>query len=91
MGLLTVVPIPVVLGCAHSDTVDAGDAGGDGAIPMSRWSGTPGPCCAEPKGVDALDGGLGGGAASHDAIPAQDFAGIGCREIPSTVGAGAIC
>eukprot|EP00969_Alexandrium_andersonii_P177632 7855087-Alexandrium_andersonii.AAC.1 len=29
MGLLTVVPSPVVLGCTHSDTVNAGDDGID--------------------------------------------------------------
>eukprot|EP00969_Alexandrium_andersonii_P150786 6667663-Alexandrium_andersonii.AAC.1 len=62
--------MPVVLGCTHSDTVDTGDAARDahgmpcGPVPMSRWSGTPGPCCTEPKGVDALAGGLGAGPAS---------------------------
>eukprot|EP00969_Alexandrium_andersonii_P019262 841193-Alexandrium_andersonii.AAC.1 len=71
MGLLTVVPMPAVLGCTHSDTVDAGDAAGDACgmpcVPCPWAAGqaclVPA-CCTEPKGVDALAGGLGACAAS---------------------------
>eukprot|EP00969_Alexandrium_andersonii_P257986 11407324-Alexandrium_andersonii.AAC.1 len=31
-------------------------------MPTRRVSAIPGPCCIEPKGVDALAGGLGAGA-----------------------------
>eukprot|EP00969_Alexandrium_andersonii_P164662 7278827-Alexandrium_andersonii.AAC.1 len=62
MGLLTAVPIPVALGATHSDTVDAGDAGVYACMPKRRASAIPGPCCTDPKGVDALAGGLCAGA-----------------------------
>eukprot|EP00969_Alexandrium_andersonii_P220785 9751150-Alexandrium_andersonii.AAC.1 len=49
MGLLTVVPIPVVLGATHSDAADAGDAGWMPACPRGAYPPFPAPAVPSPR------------------------------------------